>query len=44
MDQLLGAGCDPSFASNLTRQQFEGVKGDGASLMYLKEILHSLGP
>lgn len=41
MDQLLGAGCDPSFAGNLSRQQFEGVNGDGASLMYLKETIKS---
>jgi thioredoxin 1 len=36
MDQLLTAGADPSFANSLSREQFEAVDGDGASIDYLK--------
>jgi thioredoxin 1 len=37
MNQLLSSGADPGFANSLSREQFEGVDGDGASLDYLKE-------
>jgi thioredoxin 1 len=36
MNQLLSAGADASFANSLSREQFEAVDGDGASLDYLK--------
>ena len=38
MDQLLAAGADASFAHAVTRQQFEEVQGDGASLEYLQNM------
>lgn len=41
MDQLLAAGADSSFAIALTRAQYEGVKGDGISLEYLKKKRNS---
>jgi thioredoxin 1 len=37
MNQLLSAGADPSFASSISREQFEAVDGDGPSFDYLKE-------
>jgi hypothetical protein len=36
MNQLLSAGADASFANSLSREQFEAVDGDGASLDCLK--------
>jgi len=36
MDQLMIAGADSGFADTVSRQQFEAIKGDGASLAYLQ--------
>mmetsp|Transcript_4510 Transcript_4510/g.9998 ORF Transcript_4510/g.9998 Transcript_4510/m.9998 type:complete len:306 (+) Transcript_4510:178-1095(+) len=37
MDQLLASGADPSFCRNISRKQYESLKGGGASLEYLKQ-------
>lgn len=37
MEQLMAAGADAGFAKSITRQQFEGIKGDADSLDWLKE-------
>lgn len=37
MEQLMAAGADAGFAKHITRLQFEGIKGDGDSLDWLKK-------
>mmetsp|Transcript_12111 Transcript_12111/g.21266 ORF Transcript_12111/g.21266 Transcript_12111/m.21266 type:complete len:303 (+) Transcript_12111:98-1006(+) len=37
MDLLLTAGASPAFSHSISRKQYEGINGDGASLEYLKQ-------
>mmetsp|Transcript_20580 Transcript_20580/g.44636 ORF Transcript_20580/g.44636 Transcript_20580/m.44636 type:complete len:306 (+) Transcript_20580:77-994(+) len=37
IDLLLDAGANPAFSENISKRQYEGIKGDVASLEYLKQ-------